>query len=179
MYKVNRDSLAYRVGAIANRAAEMILQKEREKWRAQASRELQEVHKKHAFDLQEEKQRRMNIKANLRKADLTEIREVDRSLRESSAILADCIPKLEEITEAQYAQMARATKLPPKRMVQKKIDNTPQTPPHREEEVYHGGKTGGKRTGKSPKESTYTSTVQRDQMERCDEHIVSPLHSPC
>jgi hypothetical protein len=43
MYRVDRDRLAYRVGAIASRATELILHKEREKWRAQSSRKVQEI----------------------------------------------------------------------------------------------------------------------------------------
>jgi len=61
-YHVDRDRLAYRVGAIANRATELILQKKKEKWKAQAQREMQDVHRKHSYDLTEEKQKRITAK---------------------------------------------------------------------------------------------------------------------
>jgi hypothetical protein len=43
IYRVDRNRLACRVGAIASRAIELILHKESEKWRAQSSRKAQEI----------------------------------------------------------------------------------------------------------------------------------------
>jgi len=66
----------------------------------------------------------------LRKADLTAIREIEKQLKDSSERIADCVPKLEEFVDVQYAQSARLAKLPPKRTIQKKlISSSPPTPP--------------------------------------------------
>jgi hypothetical protein len=186
MHQVDRDRLAYRVGHIANRACDVILAKEREKWNAQMDDTIRDVRREHARELADEKQKRNNSKASLRNTDFRTMREIEKSLKESSERFDTCMPKLEEITEAQYAQAARSSKAAPKRMVQKKIPEVvapppppPPPPPHPEEEVHHGGKVGGKGCSKSSYDRSYIHTPPIMEPGRAiEEQPMETLHSP-
>jgi hypothetical protein len=160
---------------IANRAAELILQKERLDWKAQADRDLMEVKRQHGYDLAGERQKRINTKANMKNLDFSNFRDVERQLKEVSERVAECVPKLEEIVNLQCIQ-AMPTKMPPRGVPRRRLvprrhrarSRYPQRQAAIADEVYRGGKTGGKGSAKSPKEK-YAQADRRNEERKVQE----------
>jgi hypothetical protein len=176
MYHVDRDRLAFRVGVIANRAAELILQKERLDLKAQTDSDMAEVRKRHEYDLAGERQKRINAKAKIKSLDFSNFREVEKQLKETDERIAICVPKLEEVVDLQCIQ-GTAEEAPSKK-ISAKPERKESPPPQRQaaltDEVYHGGKIGGKTTKKSPKDQY----IQAEERRRHESDMDQGLHSP-
>jgi hypothetical protein len=170
VYHVDRDRLAFRVGVMANKAAERIVAREKEAWALQAQRELTDVRTHHRFELADERQKKNNAKSDMRRLDLTNLHEVERQMKENNDKLMECIPRLEELADLQYVQ-AHSSKAAPKRKPSaKKIPATPPPPPPPQtkvtEEIYQGGKTGGKKSAKSPKDPKELQAIMEEEERR-------------